>query len=132
METALTTLVDRKHRTPTLFHDIEKLLFDPYPVGRRKDEYKTRETDEFTCIDIAMPGVKKNAVDISIENGTLIVSRKSNEESARAFTNYESTLTWRLTDRYDVDGIFAEMEDGILTISLPKQAKAKSRVIEIK
>ena len=109
-----------------------------------------KESDTAFTMDIAAPGLKKEFCSVNINNeGNLVVKienkaeheEKSDEEGKThhylrrefSYANYEQTYV--LPENVDKEGISAKVEDGILTIELPKltteQEKKLDRVIEI-
>ncbi len=121
-------------------------IFDPlfdeffdFPVipQRRKelaDIMKTdvREVGEEYKIDIELPGYKKEDVSMDLENGYLIVSAKKeeNKEDSVKEHNYirrerrfgACTRSFYVGDIKEED-IKAKLENGVLTISIPKEVK---------
>ncbi len=113
-------------------------------VKINKDEYITPlvdviENDNEFILELEMPGIEKNNVDIDVENDILTI--KSNKDFAEkectkcivqefALQNYKRSFT--LNNSIDVEKINASMENGILTLTLPKSEKLKPRKIEIK
>jgi HSP20 family protein len=97
------------------------------------------ETDEALTMLLEMPGVDRENIEISVENGVLTVEGKIN------FSKYEGLQpvyseynvgpfrrSFRISSRIDQDKIKAEMESGVITLVLPKAEEAKPRRIEIK
>ncbi|CAN5868597.1 N/A [soil metagenome] len=77
------------------------------------------------------PGVKKEDLKIELHDRLLTVSferkYRENEEASR----YTSSRSISVPDSVKPDGIAAKLEDGILTITLPKSEEKKPRVIHI-
>ena len=113
-----------------------------------KDEFvahrpavNVKEIENGFLLDLAVPGLKKEDIDIKIEEEVLTISGKTkseekvNEEKySRQEFNYASfSRSFTLNDSIDVDNIKANHENGILSITLPKkeEVKPESRVIEI-
>jgi HSP20 family protein len=97
------------------------------------------ETDEALTMLLEMPGVDRENIEISVENGVLTVEGKIN------FSKYEGLQpvyseynigpfrrTFRLSSRIDQDKIRAEMQGGVITLVLPKAEEAKPRRIDVK
>jgi HSP20 family protein len=97
------------------------------------------ETDEALTMLLEMPGVDRENIEISVENGVLTVEGKIN------FSKYEGLQpvyseynigpfrrSFRISSRIDQDKIKAEMQSGVITLVLPKAEEAKPRRIEIK
>jgi HSP20 family protein len=97
------------------------------------------ETEEALTVVLEMPGVDRDNIDVSVENGLLTVEGSIN------FSKYEGLepvyseynigpfrRTLRISNRIDQDKIRAEMRDGVITLVLPKAEEAKPRRIEVK
>jgi HSP20 family protein len=97
---------------------------------------------EYTCV-IELPGLQQKDVEIGFENGALSIKgeKRDERESAPADKRYhvwERTYgafqrSFTFPARVDEAKIAAVMNNGVLTVTLPKTAeeKAKSRKIEI-
>jgi HSP20 family protein len=79
-----------------------------------------------------LPGVQKDAVDVTVERDELDIEAKA---AGRA--EQESTLPWgyyrrfRLKTAFDRERIAAALENGILRISLPKAASEQARKVSV-
>ena len=88
----------------------------------------TREGKFAYHIDVDLPGVNKDNVDIHIEEGVLLISgeRKTKEETKQedyykiesSFGRFERRFT--LPADVDSENIHAECADGVLEITVPK------------
>lgn len=87
-----------------------------------------------------MPGVKKEDLNIELENGLLSISAKrensyEKKEDGRYFyteRNYGSfSRSIRVPDDVGEDNVQAKYEDGVLTLNLVKDANKKRRTIMI-
>ena len=77
-------------------------------------------TENAHRIDIALPGVPKDAVNVSVSNGAITIGYESN--STEGTTNVFSTSftkSWTLPDGVDVDNITASSENGVLSVTIP-------------
>lgn len=96
------------------------------------------ETDDALTLVMEIPGVEKKDVNVSLENDVLLV------ESKIDFSKYEGlepvyaeynvghfTRSFTLSDKIDQEGISADLEDGVLTLTLKKAKQAAARRIAI-
>ena len=87
-----------------------------------------------------LPELKKEDVKVSVENGELTISgeRKSEkEEKDRKFHRIERCYgsflrSFTLPEAISSDKVTAEFKDGVLSVHLPKDEKAKPKTIEVK
>ena len=102
-----------------------------------------KETEKNYILDVDLPGFKKEDVNLNLENGYLTISAKrehkvDNEDRKENFVRRERSFGQFSRSFYvgdvEQDEIEAHLENGILTIKLPKEEekKAKSNRIEIK
>jgi HSP20 family protein len=96
------------------------------------------ETDPSLTLVLEMPGVAKNNVDVSIENGVLTVQGRLDfakyEGLQPVYTEYNIghyRRSFSLSNKIDQNKISAEMKEGVLTLVLPKAEEAKPRRISI-
>lgn len=94
-------------------------LVQPTATAAGPQSYVTT-TDEAHRIDIALPGVPKDAVNVSVSNGTLTVGYESTStDNNLSVFSTSFTKTWTLPDGVDVDGISAASENGVLSVTIP-------------
>jgi HSP20 family protein len=96
------------------------------------------ETDDALTLLLEMPGVSKNNVDVQIENDVLRVEGKIDYSAYKdiepVYTEYNVghyARAFTLSNKIDRDAITARVEDGVLTLTLPKAKEALSRRIAI-
>lgn len=99
------------------------------------DAYR-RDSDVWVHVD--MPGVSADDLDINVERGVLTITAERswrNEEGDQLYLNERQTGTFRrqvhLGDSLDVDGIEADLADGVLTLRIPVSERAQPKRIEI-
>ena len=97
------------------------------------------ETEDVLTLVLEMPGVDRDNIDISVENGVLTVEGKINlgkyEGLQPVYGEYNVgpyRRSFRISSRIDQDKINAEMRDGVITLVLPKAEEAKPRRIEVR
>jgi len=98
------------------------------------------ETKDHFVVEVELPGIDPEAVDISVEDSTLIVrgersfSAEVNEEGLhrveRRYGSFARTLSLPATA--SSEGIEASFDKGVLRIEVPKVEEAKPRKIQIK
>ncbi|MFP4228519.1 MAG: Hsp20/alpha crystallin family protein [Salinivenus sp.] len=122
-------------------------LFDRF-FGRGSDEDTSAlwapstdltETDDAFEIQMDVPGMSKEDININLQNNTLTVSgERAREETRddedrvrveRVFGSFHRTFT--LPDAVDHEDIEAAYDDGVLRISVPKTEESTRRQIEI-
>ncbi len=96
------------------------------------------EKDNFV-VNVELPGMKKEDITVSFQEGALSISgeRKSetkHEEtevhrSERFFGRFQRVIT--LPTAVAADKVKAQYKDGILTITLPKSEEAKPKQIDV-
>ena len=88
-------------------------------------------------LEVEMPGVNKDGLDISIENNELtIIGRRSLPKIEGTLIHHESRLgnfqrTFELDPSIDGDKISAKIEQGLMTLTLPKAEHVKPRKITV-
>ena len=95
----------------------------------------TEDNDSFK-LSIAVPGMKKDDLNIDVQGNLLTISAEKEETSKEAdeqFTrreyNYSSfSRTFTLPDEVKKDKIDAEYKDGVLWVSMPKTDEAKKQL----
>ena len=90
---------------------------------------------------VDLPGVDPKAVDVTLDNGVLSISGERNLPSVREGEQMVQRRSERgqgrfyrrfiLPDTVDVEKVKATDRNGVLEISIPKQAKAQPRRIQV-
>jgi len=125
------------------FSDIMDEFFNEAVATRGssfKPDINISETDKKLSIDVEIPGMKKEDINIGIENGALTISgerKNRNEEEGRKFHRVEThygtfELSFQLPDNVDEESIEATYTDGILQIDINKKEEKVKKQIEIK
>lgn len=90
--------------------------------------------DERYYVVAELPGVTKDAIDLNVENGVLTVNVRKTDtfdgEEGERVRRFSRGIT--VGDDIDVDNVTAKLENGILTVTLPKAEERKPRKIAIK
>jgi HSP20 family molecular chaperone IbpA len=96
------------------------------------------ETDDVLTVLLEMPGVERKDISISLKDNTLSVEGKIDFSKYQGmepvYTEYlvgNYTRSFNLSQRIDQSGIEAQLQDGVLTLTLPKVKEAQPRRINI-
>ncbi len=97
------------------------------------------ETDTEYLIKAEIPGVKKEDVKVTIQDGILTIQgerKMEKEEKDKKYHRIERsygsfTRSFRLPDDADESAVKAEFKDGLLNVTLTKSAKAKPKSINV-
>jgi len=88
-------------------------------------------------LELEMPGVTKDGLDISVENNELtIIGRRSLPKVEGTLIHHESRpdnfrRTFELDPSIDADKISAKIEQGLVTLTLPKAEHVKPRKVTV-
>ena len=123
---------------PTVFNDLFDADYMP-KANATAPAINVKETDKAYIVELAAPGMKKEDFDVNINhegNLTIKMERKqeANEEDKKArylrrefsYTKFEQTLI--LPEDVHKDKISARVNDGVLTVELPKIQKEEVKV----
>ena len=96
------------------------------------------ETDDALTVVMEIPGVEKKNVDVSIENNVLRVEGRIDFSKYGGmeplYTEYNVghfARAFTLSDKIDQQQITAQLDDGVLTLTLKKAKEAMPRKIAI-
>lgn len=140
---------NRNNWLDTAFNDLFDMEWAPRHVTTAP-AVNVKESDDAYTMEIAAPGLKKEFCSVNINNeGNLVVkieNKAQHEEKSeegekkhhylrREFSYASYEQAYCLPEEVDTEHISAKVEDGILTIELPKLApepeKKMDRVIDI-
>jgi HSP20 family protein len=129
---------------PSVFNDLFDTDFMP-KANATAPAINVKETDKAYTVELAAPGMTKGDFNVHInDEGNLIIKmekkneQKEEDKSTRylrrefSYTKFEQTLI--LPDDVKKEDIAARVENGVLTVELPKIVEEKvkvSRQIEI-
>jgi len=110
------------------------------PAGERRylaPEVNIFETKDEYILEAEMPGVPKDGVEITLEGGvlTLVGHRSDDAPTASALYRESRGADYRrvleLDPAIDTDKINARVDQGVLTLTLPKAERVKPRKIAV-
>ena len=106
----------------------------------RAPETDVMETEKEIRVVTEMPGLKREHIELDVENNVLTIRGEKREERTEGERG-----RWHLAERrygtfsrsfvlpsdVDAENIQASFQDGVLTVTVPKSEKARRRRIEI-
>jgi HSP20 family protein len=118
-------------------------LFDsfasPFGVADWAPSLDVRETKDELVVTTDLPGMKKDEIELNVENGVLTISgeRKSEESKEeggwhrveRSYGSFHRSVA--LPRGVDESKVKAEYKDGVLKVTLSKSEIAKTKTIKI-
>lgn len=106
--------------------------------GTQRPAYQVKENDENYTLSVDLPGVSKDAVDVSVENGLLTLKAERSDNIPNDWKllhsearNSSYALTLKLGQRIDTNNIQASYENGVLNLTLAKPVEAQARKITL-
>lgn len=125
-------------------------IFGRAAVGGEADRELVKMADWMPSVDISengtsylimaeIPGVKKEDVKVSIQDGMLTIQgerKQEKEDKGKKFHRIERSYgsfvrSFRLPDDADESAVKAEFKDGMLKVTLTKTDKVKPKAIDI-
>ena len=133
----LRELEDMRQRMEGLFDEL--LRGGPLEAaGRWSPPVDLEETDDAWVVEADLPGVKKGDVTVEVRDNELTIHGELKERERvgilRRRTRRTGQFDYRVTlpGELDADNVDAQLKDGVLTLRIPKPARAQPRRIEIK
>jgi len=138
--------VTNPFRRATTFNDFDQLfdhlagtLWNPQAVAGWVPAIDVYEEKDNYVVKAEVPGLKKEDIDISLQDGVLTLSGERKEEvkdesaevyrTERFVGRFQRTLS--LPRKVNADKITATYKDGVLTVVLPIAAEAKPKQITV-
>ena len=94
------------------------------------------ETPESLVVIADLPGIDPAHLEVRVDNNLLTLRGQSQyqvpgDERYREYTLVSFFRQFELGERIDQEGIGADLRHGVLTLTLPKVAKAQARAITV-
>lgn len=142
LNTSLSSFADFRNEMDRLFerffHSEDSQESSPSRTWAPRLNLSESETSYEVSVDL--PGIKPEEVEVELRHGDLWITGERQGESE------EKGKTWHRIERYfgqfrravrlgddvDSENVEAKFNDGVLHISIPKTAEARTRRIEIK
>ena len=134
----------------SIYTPVRSLMDDFFNFPTRWDDLYMREFDNLSAniweeenkifVKMAMPGIKKEDIKISVTGDTLSIEGSSKEEKEekekkyflKTFQSSSYSQSFNLPSLVNPDTVDAKFEDGVLTVTLPKAKESETKQIEIK
>lgn len=131
----LNTLIPSLTRTPANSRDSQRPADLAHTVS---PAYEIKETPEAFGVTVYLPGVTKDGLDLTAEEGQLrIIGRRAWKQPEgwtslyRESTDAAFELVLTHDNAVDTEKVAAELRDGVLRVSLPKHEAIKPRKIAV-
>jgi HSP20 family protein len=95
------------------------------------------ETEDAWVVEAELPGVNKKDINVDVRDSEVVVTGEIKEKERKGLLRRRTRPVGRfeyrvvLPGEVDADAIDASLDDGVLTIRIPKAEKARPRRIEI-
>jgi len=126
----------------SLMNQFDPMVKEEGNIASFVPSVNTRESDDAYYVEVDLPGIKKEDIEITTEDNVLTISgeRKYKDEVKEDdYYKVESrygkfSRSFTLPEKVDVENIHAESKDGVLEVVIPKlkEEENKPRKIEIK
>jgi HSP20 family protein len=112
---------------------------EEYPERGWMPPVDVKETESDYLVTAELPGLTKKDVEITLDNNVLtLTGERRVEKETKGETYHRSersygkfSRSFALPREVDGESVKAAFKDGLLTLSIPKRAEARSRRIEI-
>jgi HSP20 family protein len=124
------------------FVPTEQRSFGRNDAATLRPSVEVAETDQAYTVTAELPGLEQKDVELNLRDNALILSGEKRQETSqdngglsyteRSYGRFERVLPFG--EEVDPDRIEAKFKNGVLTVTLPKnpKAKEKARRIEIR
>jgi HSP20 family protein len=116
--------------------DLSPSGFGPFEHGMGWPHIEVSEAGNEVQVTAELPGLEEKDVDVRLSDGVLVISGEKKTESEdkdrlfseRTYGRFERRIP---LDEVDEDKVNASFKNGVLTVTLPRSAEAKSKVRRI-
>ena len=91
------------------------------------------EEEDAWYIRLALPGLNNKSISLALEEGVLVVQYEKDDQQEEVNNGLATSFTkrFKLNEEIDIDKVKAQMNHGLLTITLPKVKVKKAARKEI-
>jgi len=120
--------------------NLDSTLFDNFIYQNgvtKKMPSNIKEREDHVCIEMVIPGFKKDEIEIFFENDLLTIKgkkelKKENESTKYIINEYnvaEFSRSFKINPNLNSDDISSSLEDGILNVKVPRIKKVENKKI---
>lgn len=125
---------------PSIFDDEDWSLSTDWPELSTSKGLDIYETDEAVVVEAAVPGVPEDKVDVTVEGNVISIkaAHEEKEEEKKKKRTYKSSrqtsfnYSTSLPRMVDSSNAQAEVDNGVVKITVPKTEEEKPKRIEVK
>ncbi len=89
------------------------------------------EKDDAYSLVAEIPGVKREDIDLKLENAVLTITVKRSVGEGEDAKEYSATRSITVGDDVKSEGVTAKLENGVLAVALPKGEERKPKSISV-
>jgi len=121
-------------RFPSIFKDDD---FFRIPSVFRENRFNLlndlSETEKEIKVEFTLPGFKKEEIKLEFNSGILSISAERKEKDDKKHFHSKVQKSYSLPENLDTEKIEAKLEDGVLTVTIPKleEDRTDTKYIEI-
>lgn len=133
-------LMIKSNQSPSIKHffDIFDDIFEPVFLDDNsvnRPLHDVIENDNEFILDLQLPGIKKEDINITVNKNKLIIEAERNENKDLKYNRKETFYgkfekSFTLPDIADIEKITSSLNDGILTVILPKKLNGENSGIK--
>jgi len=118
-------------RWPDFFQPLSDVMRSVMPLA------DVEETDSAYLVEIELPGVKRSDISLEVTDDRLVVTGERREKQRAGLLRQQTRTTGRfhyevtLPSGVDTEAVQAALDDGVLSVVVPKTEAARPRKIAI-
>ena len=107
---------------------IKDFYMDTYLSTINSDRFDGTEDSDGTTLSYELPGIKREHISVEIDKQRLLTVSWEDYKWTPARKDWRA---YAIPEYLDPDAVTAQLEDGVLTIRIPRRETAKARKIPI-
>ncbi len=101
-------------------------------INRAEPALDFNEDAENYYARFELPGVKKGDIELNLERNVLTLKGDRKEKTGDGEQSYSFSRSIRVPEGIDAEKVSAKLQDGLLTVALPRAEASKARKISVK